>query len=210
MTENLTKRFVDLGRSGLAPQGNAKLCLDHVERGFDVGTLVIALHEPFGVVAIQVIHLIPKGRARASGLLRVIPLRAVGLERNVGHRMVINDRLHVGVRQIGFVGAHLLHNKVLRGSVNQRFELGRVCAVALSHFNRSDDVGFDAAHDVALDELPFLDQVRIGVLRVHPLDEARSRKPEESTAKSDSIALKGRLLSSISALRKGVKVGFSR
>ena len=36
MAENPTKRLVDLSGLGLAPQGHAKLCFDHVEGSFDV------------------------------------------------------------------------------------------------------------------------------------------------------------------------------
>lgn len=60
MAEHLTKSLIDLSGFSLASQGNAKLCFDHVERGFDVAALVIALHESLRVVAIQMKHLFPQ------------------------------------------------------------------------------------------------------------------------------------------------------
>jgi Fic family protein len=45
-----------------------------------------------------------------------------------------------------------------------------------AHFNGSDDIRFHAAHDVAFDELSTLNQMRVGVFRVHPLNKARRGK----------------------------------
>lgn len=59
MAKHLTKCFVDLRRFGLASQRVAKLRLAHVERGFDVAALVIALHESVLIQRVEVIHARP-------------------------------------------------------------------------------------------------------------------------------------------------------
>lgn len=82
MSQNFAQRFVDLGRARLAAQPIAVLCLDHRGGRFDVRTFVITLHEPFRVVAIEVKHLLPQ-----DGLAPIIS-GAVGLERNVRHRVI--------------------------------------------------------------------------------------------------------------------------
>lgn len=43
MSKHFANRFIDLSRAGLAASV-AKLGLDHVEGGFDVAPLVVALH----------------------------------------------------------------------------------------------------------------------------------------------------------------------
>lgn len=193
MTKHLTQRLIDLRRFGLASQGDSELRFDHRERGFDIRAFVVALHKLFRVVAVQVIHLLPKnGMSFRFGLLL-----AVALERNEWHGVVVYYCLQIRVRQVGLIRAHFIHNKVLRRCLNQPFELRGVAGISLSHFNGSNNVRSDAAHDVAFDELSLLNQVRICVLRLHPLNKARRRKAGRINAKSDSIACRGRLLSSI-------------
>jgi hypothetical protein len=170
MAENLTKRLVDLSGFSLAPQGDSELRLNHRKGGFDVRAFVIALHEALRVVAVQVKHLLPQG-----GVMGIVCV-AIHLEGNVGTSVVVGSDLQVSTRQIRFVGAHFIHNEVLRGSLNQWLELSVIGDIAFGHFSRRDDVRFDAANDVAFDELALLNQVGVGVLRVHPLDKPRSRE----------------------------------
>lgn len=184
MTQHFTKRLVNLSGFGLAPQGNSELCLDHVERRLYVAALVVALHEFLGVVAIQVKHLFPEiALSSPMGVLIMYLLRpksptplAVRLERNVGHRVIVYYRLQVLGRQIGLICANFLHCEVLSSCLNQSLELGRVSEIAVSDFNRRNDVRFYPAHDMAFDKTAFLNQMRVCVFGGHPLDKARSRK----------------------------------
>ena len=59
MTENLAESFVDLGGLRLTSERVAKFRFDHCERRFDIAAFVIVLHEPFLIVAIEVIHAFP-------------------------------------------------------------------------------------------------------------------------------------------------------
>jgi hypothetical protein len=91
VTENLTKSLIDLRGFGLASQGDFKLRLDHVKRGFDVRPLVIALHESFGVEVKQVIHLLPNRRVP----LPAVVTGTVGLERNIWLRVMAYHYLQI-------------------------------------------------------------------------------------------------------------------
>lgn len=44
---------------------------------------------------------------------------AIALERDERHRVMVNDRLQVRARQIGFVGADLAHGEVASRGLNQ-------------------------------------------------------------------------------------------
>jgi hypothetical protein len=90
VTQHLTKSLIDLRFFRLAAQGNAELCFDHVECGFDVRAFVMALHESLGVVAVEVKHLFPDDRARATRFLKAVFCHAVALEGNVGLSVVVN------------------------------------------------------------------------------------------------------------------------
>ena len=63
-------------------------------------------------------HSIPSRRTKTA-----FAGRAISFESDVRLRVVIYNGLQVGARQIGFVGAHFIHNKVTSGRVNQGFEL---------------------------------------------------------------------------------------
>lgn len=92
MTKHLTKSLIDLRGFGLASQSDSKLCLDHVERGFDIGSLVIALHKAFGVVVIEMVHRLPNRRLSGRGFVAL----TVRLEGNVRLCMVVinGDRVN--------------------------------------------------------------------------------------------------------------------
>lgn len=104
MTENLTKSLIDLRRSGLAPQGYSELRLDHVESRFDIGSLVIALHESLRVEAVEMKHLPPDSGAGSTWLL-AIKCHTVRLEGNVGLSVVVYYGLQVLDRQISLICA---------------------------------------------------------------------------------------------------------
>jgi hypothetical protein len=144
-----------------------------VERGFDIRAFVVVRHKLVCVVAVQMVHLLPDSRGSSS--LRS-PFRTIRLERNVRLRVIVYYRLQIRTRYVAFVCAYFLHSEILGSGFNQARELRAITLKPFRHFNCCDDVRFDSAHDVALDELSSLNQVGVCVLRMHPLNKARSRK----------------------------------
>src|ERR1700674_874609 len=175
MAENLTKRLVDLSGFGFASQGNAELCFDHVERGFDVRAFVIALHKPLRVETVKMKHLFPNGGVSAIRL-SAIKRHTVRLEGNVGLCVMVYYCLQILSRQISLIRAHFLHYKILCSGFNEARKFRTIRFESVSHFNGGNDVGFHAAHEMTLNELSTLNQMWLGILRVHPLHKARSRK----------------------------------
>src|SRR3979411_3248861 len=141
MTENLAQRFVHLRGFGFAPQGIAKLRLDHAEGGFNVAPFVIALHKPLRVEAVQMKHLLPDGR---SGLLPVALRSTVALEWNVWLRVVGYYYLKVLSRQVSLIGGDFLHHEVASGGFNQALKERAIVCEAIRNLNGGDNVGSDA------------------------------------------------------------------
>ena len=167
MCQDFAKGFVDLCRSGLASKAVAKLRLDHVERGFDVGSFVIALHEAFLIVGIEVEHSFPNRRV-------VLASRAVRLESDERLRVMVCYYLQIVARQIGFVRAHLGHREVASGCLNQSRELRTIVSIGFRDFDAGNDVGFDSAHQVNLDPVMPIHERLVAVLCFDPLNEAAS------------------------------------
>ena len=63
VTQNLTESLIDLCGFGLASQVIPELRFNHAERGFNIRTLVIVLHELLCVVAVIVKHSFPNRTA---------------------------------------------------------------------------------------------------------------------------------------------------
>ena len=112
MAEHLTERFVNLCRARLASEPVSELRFNHVESSFHVRALVITLHKALLIVREVVIHLFPE-----RGLLVALAaaLRAVSLERDVGHRIGINNGLHVLRTAIRLICADFIHHEVAGG-----------------------------------------------------------------------------------------------
>lgn len=170
MSQHLAQSFVDLSGRRLTSQAVAKLRLDHVECRFDVAALVITLHEAILVVRIEMEHSFPKRVVRVGLAFS----DAIALERDIGHRVMVNDRLQIVARQVGFVGAHLAHSEVASRGLNQSLELRRVGTVRVSNLNAGYDVRFDSAHQMHLDPVVLLHEFRIGIFCLGPLNEAAS------------------------------------
>ena len=83
-------------------------------------------------------HSFPKRVVRVGLALR----NAIALERDKGHRVMVNDGLQVGARQVGFIGAHLTHSEVASRGLNEPLELRRVASVRVCNFNAGYDVSF--------------------------------------------------------------------
>lgn len=103
---------------------------------------MIALHEAFLIVGIEVKHSFPKRVVRVGFALR----NAIALERDEGHRVMVNNCLQVVARQIGFVGADLAHGEVASRGIYQSLELRAIAGVRVGNFYAGHDVGFHSAH----------------------------------------------------------------
>ncbi|HKP38489.1 MAG TPA: hypothetical protein VJT71_16640 [Pyrinomonadaceae bacterium] len=60
MRQHFAKSFIDLCRARFTSQTVAKLGLNHAESGFDIRTLVIALHKPFTIEVVKMKTSVPK------------------------------------------------------------------------------------------------------------------------------------------------------
>ena len=89
---------------------------------------MIALHEALLIERVEVKHSLPNRRVVLAG-------RAVRFERDIRHRGVVNDRLQVVARKIGFVSAHFVHHKVASRGVHKRLELRAVVRVRSGNLN---------------------------------------------------------------------------
>jgi hypothetical protein len=159
MAENLAQGFVDLRSTGLASHLVSELGFNHVECGFDVRALVITRHELLLVVRKVVEHLTPQGAV-------LLTVRAVVyLEGNKRHRVVINYRLEIVIREIGFVGRDFIHHKASGGSLNKRLKEGAVCRVTIRDFDGGHNVCFHSAHDMYFQ--PVLRVNARGVVTIH-------------------------------------------
>lgn len=133
---------------------------------------MIAPHEAFLIERIEVKHIFPKS---GLGIRAAVP-RAIALERDIRHRIVVNDRLQVRARQVGFVGAHFLHHKVASRRVHEPLELRTVVSVRVGNLNAGYDVGFRSAHQVNLDPIVALHHFLVAVLCLNPLRESASHE----------------------------------
>src|SRR5207249_920441 len=108
----------------------------------------IPLEKKLAVELVVVIHLSPKDillfPSRVSS--SVWPksrsnIRIAGaLEWDIGHRVMVYNRLQVVFRQVCFLGADFLHHEASAGRLDERLEILSVVRVTLRNFNRRDDV----------------------------------------------------------------------
>jgi hypothetical protein len=109
--KHLTESLINLRGFGLTSQAVTELCLDHTERPLDVRPLVVLLEEPFLIVGIIVEHPTPESAfafpitplVLVRSLCHCVLRRAIHLERNVGHGVVVYYRLQIVSREIRLV-----------------------------------------------------------------------------------------------------------
>ena len=97
MTKHLTKSLINLRGFGFASLGNSKPRFDHMKRGFDVGSHVIALPKTFGVVVIQMVI---ASEHRERFRLRVFRLTPQNRPHLLPNTKVGMDRIILWSRQI--------------------------------------------------------------------------------------------------------------
>ena len=104
--------------------------------------------------AVEVVHALPERRTETTVALRV------HAESDVRHGLRVKSGFQVLVGRVCLVRRHLPHDEVLRRGLDERGELRTVSPVAVSDFNRRDDVGFYSRADVNLNPLLPLDAPR--------------------------------------------------
>jgi hypothetical protein len=106
VTKHLTKSFVYLRGLSLTAQPVTEFRFDHAERRFDIASLVIPLEKKLAVEFVIVIHLppedVPLFRSCVSGSVwpkSRFNIRVAGaLERDIGHRVMVYNRLQIVFR----------------------------------------------------------------------------------------------------------------
>jgi len=144
MTEHLTKRFIDHGGIGLAPQRVAELPFHHGKGRFDVGTLVVTLQIFFPPVHEIVEHLLVHRRCLA---------RCVPLESDKGCPVVGCNRGHVRRATISRICGNLRDRKCLRCSVYEGGKYWTVTGAFFPNLNSGNNVRFNPTHDLRFDPL---------------------------------------------------------
>jgi hypothetical protein len=185
VTKNFTKGFVSLRDLGLASQAVAKLRLDHTESRFNVAALMVLLEKPLLIETEVVVHLMPESALALYILPSILCLRhfqsvgpirrTVFLERYVGHRVMVYDRLQIRCRQVRLICGDFLHHKIPRGRINKGLKVFYVRCETIRNLNCGYDVRLNPANQVDLDPIAFGHKPFVFVLGVGPLIETASR-----------------------------------
>src|ERR1019366_6094635 len=165
MAQHLTKRFVDHRGIGLAAQGVAKLPLHHAKCGLDVRALVVVLQELLFAKHEVMEHLLE----RSASFTRCRPL-----ERDKWGAASLRDHIGVGQATVSLISRNLRDGKVLRGRFHHRGKRQRIVRVHLLNVDSGYDVGFNSAHEMALN--PILLDVLFAILHIMPAGKPRGCK----------------------------------
>src|ERR1700680_2761929 len=155
MAKHLTESFVNHGCIGLAPQAVAELALHHAESGLHVAALVVVLDELVSPEHEVVKHLFPRTAA---------PARCIRLERNKGRAACLGNGIHTFDAGVSLVGGNFGNLEILSSGFNHSGKERVVVSESVSNLNSRNDVGFDAAHQMALN--PFMLGPFLSVLNV--------------------------------------------
>src|SRR5258708_953894 len=173
MTEYLTKNFVDHSNIGLAPQAVSELSLHHRERGLDVRPFVVMRQKLLAPIWEVMNHLAP-GPA---------PVMFACVRFKSDERCSSEFRNHVDIcsRRIPFIGGNFGDLKVLCRGINKCGEQWSVVGIPTVNFDCRNNVGFNAAHDMALHPIMLL--LHNAILMVKPPDEMAGRKTRRVRSK---------------------------
>ena len=142
MRENFAERFVDHRHVGLASQTVSEFTLHHGERGFDVGPFVI-MREKIRPLELEImVHLFPRPAAVTA---------MMGSERNKRRSSHAGDHIGIAAARIPLIGGDLRNSKILSSPLNQSRKHDGVVCVPSENFNRSYNVSFHSANQMALD-----------------------------------------------------------
>lgn len=166
VAEDFRENFVFHGHVRLAANVIAKLGFNHHDRRFNVAALVVVREELLAVEGEVVKHLFPS--AASVSACRVL------FERDVrgcidGHHRI--EVIHAG---IPLVRQDLVDLEVSCGVGNQGRQERGIASMLPLNVDRSNDIGFYAAHDMGLDPIVFL--FNDSVFLVKPASESRSHK----------------------------------
>lgn len=156
MAQNLTKGFVHHRRGRLAPQGIAKLALQHAEGRFHVAPLVVVLKEFLPLVHEVSEHLLQQDRCLSSG----VPFKS-----DEGRSIVGSNRGDIGRASIGRICGDFGNRKGLRGTVKQRRQYRTIARAFLANRDGSDDVCFNSADNVGFEPLRLLLHLPVFVVK---------------------------------------------
>jgi hypothetical protein len=166
MTQNLAQRFIDHRHIGLAAQGVAELPLHHRKGRFDIRPLVIVGKEILPVEHEVVVHVPP--HTPAVSLVMVS-------KRDVGSRAQNRNGVRVHAAGVSLVSGDFGDSEVLSRRVQQWGQHRGVSRMAFVNLDCGDDIGFDSAHEMALDPIVLLPN--LSVLMVKPASESGRSKP---------------------------------
>lgn len=165
MTENFAERFVDHRNIGLAAQRVSELPLNHAERGFYIGTLVIVGQKFFASELEVVIHPAPRSTAIA---------RRARCERDERHPPGNLDHRSILLAGVCLVCRNLANREVRTSRLQQWSKLFAVGCRPFVNLYRRYDVRLDSAHEVTFNPIVLLDF--FAVLVIEPANEARRGK----------------------------------
>ena len=147
MAEHLAQHLIDLGHRSLGSYSGPKLSLHHSKGRLRIRPLVVVLQERASVELVVVPSPVPKP------VIEPMPLGAnrVFLEGNVSRTTDRLNRPQVALPGVRFIGANLVHGEMLRCLFNQGRKLSAVVGLSGCGFNRRNNVGLGADHNVRLD-----------------------------------------------------------
>src|SRR5437764_688618 len=137
MTQHLTKRFVNHGGIGFAPQSVSEFPLEHTERALYIAALVVVLQKLFPLELEVVEHLLQQHRCLSS---------CVALEGDKWRSVVGCYGSNIGLTPVGSISRYLRDRKCLSRSVHQPRQYRTVARVFLSDFYSGNDIRFDSAN----------------------------------------------------------------
>lgn len=157
VTDQLRQNFVFHGDIGLTPHAVPKLSLDHRERAFDIGPLVVVAQELIFLQAERMIHLCPQS---------ALAFRCIDSERDVGRGSNCLQGVVVLVTPVCLVCGRLFDLESYGCRLDQRWEHGAIVGVLMCNLNGRNAIRQHAGHDVDLHPRMFL--VHSAVLGVVP------------------------------------------
>jgi len=165
MAENLRQDFVARRNVRLAPNGIAKLRLNHHHRGLDIASPVIVLQKLFSLELEVMEHLGEHATPFAGGAY---------VERDKRGGPDLGNRFVVVVPGISFVGADFLHVEILDRGVDQCWQNRSIASVLAMNLDGRYDVSFRPATKVGLH--PMLLMCKAIVFDVEPAGEPAERE----------------------------------
>jgi len=162
VTEHFAQRLVNHRNVRLAPQPVSEFPFDHAERGFNIAALMVVLQELCALELEVVIHPAPYSSAVST---------VMGCEGDKRNGSRLGNRFCVVPSTVASVRRNFVHLKILGGGLYHWGEQLVVIRVPVSNLDSRHDVGFDTAHQVALNPIMLFSDGSVFV--VIPANETR-------------------------------------